>query len=65
MQLFCQCTALLFAVLCCAAGLLTKLLGPGGECEGYDLRIVGHSMGGAVASLTGLQVGIPYTCRHV
>lgn len=37
-------------------GLLSRLLGPGGDCEGYDLRIVGHSLGGAIGALTGLRV---------
>ena len=37
-------------------GLLTELLGPGGECEGYKLRFVGHSLGGSIAALTALRV---------
>lgn len=39
-----------------AGGLLTSLLGEGCECEGYNLRIVGHSLGGAIASMLGLKV---------
>ncbi|CAI5506342.1 unnamed protein product, partial [Closterium sp. Naga37s-1] len=37
-------------------GILSELLGEGGECEGYGLRLVGHSMGGAVCSLTAIRV---------
>ncbi|GJU18581.1 Sn1-specific diacylglycerol lipase beta isoform X3 [Tanacetum coccineum] len=36
-------------------GLLTSLLGAGCECEGYDLRVVGHSLGGAIAAMLGLK----------
>ncbi|CAI9279230.1 unnamed protein product [Lactuca saligna] len=39
-----------------AGGLLTSLLGEGCECEGYNLRIVGHSLGGAIASMLGLKL---------
>jgi len=39
-------------------GLLTKLLGPGGECKGYSLRFVGHSLGGSIAALTALRVQV-------
>jgi hypothetical protein len=37
-------------------GFLSKLLGFGCECFGYNIRIVGHSLGGAIAALLGLQV---------
>lgn len=37
-------------------GLLTKLLGPNGTHKGYDLRLVGHSLGGSICALTGLMV---------
>jgi len=37
-------------------GLLSKLLGFGCECFGYNIRIVGHSLGGAIAALLGMQV---------
>jgi hypothetical protein len=37
-------------------GLLSKLLGSGGDCKGYKLRLVGHSLGGAIAALTGLRL---------
>ncbi|OAE30425.1 hypothetical protein AXG93_3483s1170 [Marchantia polymorpha subsp. ruderalis] len=46
-------------------GLLTSLLGPGGECQGYSLRIVGHSLGGAIAALTGLRLANRYPSLHV
>ena len=38
------------------SGPLNDLLGPGGECEGWDLRIVGQSLGGAVAGLLALRL---------
>lgn len=38
------------------SGPLNDLLGPGGECEGWDLRIVGQSLGGAVAGLMALRL---------
>ena len=37
-------------------GLLTELFGPKGDCQGYQLRLVGHSLGGSVCALTGLRV---------
>ncbi|KAI3764519.1 hypothetical protein L2E82_14530 [Cichorium intybus] len=37
-------------------GLLTSLLGDGCECEGYNLRVVGHSLGGAIAAMLGLKL---------
>ncbi|KAL2613069.1 hypothetical protein R1flu_024761 [Riccia fluitans] len=46
-------------------GLLSSLLGPGGECEGYSLRIVGHSLGGAIAALTGLRLANRFPSLHV
>lgn len=39
-----------------SSGLLSSLLGAGCECEGYSVRIVGHSLGGAIAALLGLRV---------
>ncbi|KAI4338865.1 hypothetical protein MLD38_023873 [Melastoma candidum] len=36
--------------------ILSSLLGSGCECEGYNLRIVGHSLGGAIATLLGIQL---------
>ncbi|KAL5542953.1 hypothetical protein UlMin_010663 [Ulmus minor] len=37
-------------------GLLSSLLGAGCECEGYDVRIVGHSLGGSIAALLGMRL---------
>lgn len=39
-----------------SSSLLSSLLGVGCECEGYSIRIVGHSLGGAIAALLGLRV---------
>ncbi|GJS89870.1 triacylglycerol lipase SDP1-like protein [Tanacetum coccineum] len=36
--------------------LLTSYLGAGCKCEGYDLHVVGHSLGGAIAAMLGLKV---------
>ncbi|XP_040374323.1 diacylglycerol lipase-beta isoform X4 [Rosa chinensis] len=38
-----------------SSGLLSSLLGAGCECEGYSIRIVGHSLGGAIGALLGLR----------
>ncbi|CAM6029646.1 unnamed protein product [Sphagnum balticum] len=46
-------------------GLLTKLLGPGGECKDYSLRFVGHSLGGSIAALTALRLYRRYPQLHV
>ncbi|XP_020240281.1 uncharacterized protein LOC109819091 isoform X2 [Cajanus cajan] len=46
-------------------GLLSKLLGVGCECFGYNVRIVGHSLGGAIAALLGLQLYNRYPNLHV
>uniref|UniRef100_A0A251RR88 Putative lipase class 3 family protein n=1 Tax=Helianthus annuus TaxID=4232 RepID=A0A251RR88_HELAN len=45
--------------------LLTSLLGAGCECEGYNLRIVGHSLGGAIAAMLGLKLYGRYPRLHV
>lgn len=37
-------------------GFLSSLLGDGCECHGYSIEIVGHSLGGSVASLLGIRV---------
>ncbi|KAL1200329.1 hypothetical protein V5N11_034074 [Cardamine amara subsp. amara] len=37
-------------------GFLSSLIGDGCECDGYSIRIVGHSLGGAIASLLGLRL---------
>lgn len=39
-----------------SVGFLSSLLGPGCECDGYDVRLVGHSLGGAIATLLGLRL---------
>lgn len=39
-------------------GFLSSLLGMGGECHGYAVRIVGHSLGGSVAALLGMRVSL-------
>ncbi|XP_076905914.1 uncharacterized protein LOC143561826 [Bidens hawaiensis] len=46
-------------------GLLTSLLGPGCDCEGYNLRVVGHSLGGAIAAMLGLKLYGRYPRLHV
>ncbi|KAM7465520.1 hypothetical protein LguiB_013082 [Lonicera macranthoides] len=38
-----------------SGGFLNSLLGVGCECEGYNVRIVGHSLGGSIATLLGLR----------
>ncbi|XP_042491705.1 uncharacterized protein LOC122071424 isoform X2 [Macadamia integrifolia] len=38
-----------------ATGLLSSLLGAGCECDGYSVRIVGHSLGGAIGTLLGIR----------
>jgi hypothetical protein len=38
------------------AGFLSSLLGDGCECHGYNIAIVGHSLGGSVAALLGIKV---------
>ncbi|EOA38959.1 hypothetical protein CARUB_v10011376mg [Capsella rubella] len=37
-------------------GFLSSLIGDGCECDGYSIRIVGHSLGGAIASLLGIRL---------
>nr|XP_034597318.1 uncharacterized protein LOC117858369 isoform X3 [Setaria viridis] len=37
------------------AGFLSSLLGDGCECHGYNIDIVGHSLGGSVAALLGIK----------
>ncbi|XP_077251936.1 uncharacterized protein LOC143891187 [Tasmannia lanceolata] len=46
-------------------GFLSSLLGAGCECQGYNIRIVGHSLGGAVATLLGLRLYRRYPNLHV
>eukprot|EP01018_Ginkgo_biloba_P033959 Gb_37749 [translate_table: standard] len=46
-------------------GFLDSLLGPGGECQGYSLRLVGHSLGGAIGALAGIMLYHRYPNLHV
>ncbi|XP_015887067.3 uncharacterized protein LOC107422170 isoform X2 [Ziziphus jujuba] len=46
-------------------GILSSLLSPGCECEGYGIRIVGHSLGGAIAALLGMRLYNRYPNLHV
>lgn len=48
-----------------STGFLSSLLGEGCECEGYDVRIVGHSLGGAIAALLGLRLHRRFPKLHV
>uniref|UniRef100_A0A7N0TTC8 Fungal lipase-like domain-containing protein n=1 Tax=Kalanchoe fedtschenkoi TaxID=63787 RepID=A0A7N0TTC8_KALFE len=48
-----------------STGFLSSLLGPGCECDGYKLCIVGHSLGGAIASLLGIRLYGRYPNLHV
>ncbi|XP_065028265.1 uncharacterized protein LOC135651774 isoform X2 [Musa acuminata AAA Group] len=47
------------------SGFLASLLGPGSECHGYEVNIVGHSLGGAIATLLGLRLYRWYPNLHV
>ncbi|KAF6170057.1 hypothetical protein GIB67_042862 [Kingdonia uniflora] len=46
-------------------GFLSSLLGDECECHGYDVRIVGHSLGGAIGALLGLKLYQRYPNLHV
>lgn len=46
-------------------GYLSSLLGARCECDGYDVRIVGHSLGGAIAALLGIKLYSRYPNLHV
>uniref|UniRef100_A0A2P2Q7S9 Uncharacterized protein LOC105107673 isoform X1 n=1 Tax=Rhizophora mucronata TaxID=61149 RepID=A0A2P2Q7S9_RHIMU len=48
-----------------SSGFLSSLLGAGGECDGYTVCIVGHSLGGAIASLLGIRLYRRYPDLHV
>ena len=37
-------------------GFLSSILGPDGECHGYALRFVEHSLGGAIDALAGIML---------
>ncbi|KAG8054329.1 hypothetical protein GUJ93_ZPchr0001g31284 [Zizania palustris] len=47
------------------AGFLSSLLGDGCECNGYNIEIVGHSLGGAVAALLGIRLYGRFPKLHV
>lgn len=46
-------------------GFLSSLLGVGCECEGYGVRIVGHSLGGAIAAVLGMKLRKQFPDLHV
>ncbi|WJZ87987.1 hypothetical protein VitviT2T_007327 [Vitis vinifera] len=48
-----------------SSGFLSSLLQDGCECEGYNVRIVGHSLGGAIAALLGIRLYGRYPNLHV
>lgn len=48
-----------------SCGFLSSLLGAGCECDGYSLRIVGHSLGGAIAALLGIRLYGQFQDLHV
>ncbi|XP_010522218.1 PREDICTED: uncharacterized protein LOC104800916 isoform X3 [Tarenaya hassleriana] len=48
-----------------SVGFLSSLLGAGCECEGYHIRIVGHSLGGAISSLLGIRLRRRFPNLHV
>nr|CAB3479134.1 unnamed protein product [Digitaria exilis] len=48
-----------------AAGFLSSLLGYGCECHGYNIEIVGHSLGGSVAALLGIKLYSRFPKLHV
>lgn len=48
-----------------SSGFLSSLLGAGCECDGYSVRIVGHSLGGSIAALLGIKLYSRYINLHV
>ncbi|PKI52214.1 hypothetical protein CRG98_027389 [Punica granatum] len=46
-------------------GFLSSLMGSGCECDGYSIRIVGHSLGGSIASMLGIRLYHRYPNLHV
>ncbi|KAL8160898.1 hypothetical protein V2J09_012387 [Rumex salicifolius] len=46
-------------------GFLSSLLEDGCECEGYVVRLVGHSLGGAIASVLAIMLYGRYPNLHV
>ncbi|XVF65517.1 hypothetical protein PTKIN_Ptkin09bG0255600 [Pterospermum kingtungense] len=50
---------------CQSGGFLSSLLGAGCECEGYTIRIVGHSLGGAISAVLGIRLYRQFPNLHV
>ncbi|GAY48894.1 hypothetical protein CUMW_115130 [Citrus unshiu] len=48
-----------------STGFLSSLLGAGGECDGYNVQIVGHSLGGSIGTLLGLRLYGRFPNLHV
>ncbi|KAL8104299.1 hypothetical protein AgCh_028501 [Apium graveolens] len=48
-----------------ARDLFMQLEGAGRECEGYEIRVVGHSLGGAIGALLGLRLYGRFPSLHV
>ncbi|XP_044966968.1 diacylglycerol lipase-beta-like isoform X4 [Hordeum vulgare subsp. vulgare] len=46
-------------------GFLSTLVQEGSECHGYKIRVVGHSLGGAVATVLGMMLFGRYPDVHV
>ncbi|KAL5213670.1 hypothetical protein ABZP36_002822 [Zizania latifolia] len=46
-------------------GFLSTLVGEGSGCHGYKIRVVGHSLGGAVATVLGMMLFGRYPDVHV
>uniref|UniRef100_A0A0E0PAV2 Uncharacterized protein n=1 Tax=Oryza rufipogon TaxID=4529 RepID=A0A0E0PAV2_ORYRU len=46
-------------------GFLPALVGEGSECHGYKIRVVGHSLGGSVATVLGMMLFGRYPNVHV
>lgn len=46
-------------------GFLSTLVQEGSECHGYKIRLVGHSLGGAVATVLGMMLFGRYPDVHV
>ncbi|KAK4566888.1 hypothetical protein RGQ29_002938 [Quercus rubra] len=48
-----------------SSGYLSSLLGARCECDGYNVRIVGHSLGGSIGALLGIKLYSRYPNLHV
>ncbi|OVA19069.1 Lipase [Macleaya cordata] len=48
-----------------ATGFLSSLMGAGCECHGYNVRIVGHSLGGSISALLGIMLYGRFPNLHV